>query len=174
VEADLRYPIGKFERLGNLTDAQRRALIDTMAELPAKLAAVVRKFTPAQLDTPYRPGGWTVRQVVHHIPDSHMNGYIRFKLALTEEDPATIGYNQALWADLADSKVAIEPSLALLESLHTRWVALMRPMATVDWARTFKHPKTGTHPLHASLELYSWHGRHHLAHITALRDRNGW
>jgi DinB superfamily len=174
VEADLRYPIGKLERLGNLTDAQRRALIDAIAELPSQLAAVVAKFTPAQLDKPYRPGGWTVRQVVHHIPDSHMNGYIRFKLALTEDEPATLGYSQSLWAELPDSKAGIEPSLALLEGLHKRWVDLMRPMTALDWARTYKHPKNGIQVLGDSLELYSWHGRHHLAHITALRDREGW
>jgi hypothetical protein len=174
-EADLRYPIGKFERVDTLTDDQRRERIDAIAEAPARLRAAVAGLAPEQLDTPYRPGGWTVRQVVHHVPDSHMNAYIRFKLALTEDVPTIKTYDEARWAELADAKAApIEPSLALLENLHQRWVVFLRSLWPADWARKFRHPELGVNSLDQYLELYSWHGRHHVAHITSLRARNAW
>jgi len=128
-----------------------------------------------QLDTPYRPGGWTVRQVVHHLPDSHLNSYIRFRLALTEKEPTIKPYDQERWAELDDAKTApIEPSLALLEALHQRWIMLLRSLIPADFARTFNHPEMGIVTLDATLRLYEWHGRHHTAHITSLRERMGW
>lgn len=175
MEPDLRYPIGEFAGAANLTEAQRRDLIDAIAEAPARLAAAVAGLTPAQLDTPYRPGGWTVRQVVHHVPDSHLNSYVRFKLALTEDEPTIKPYDEARWAELADVRATpIETSLALLENLHQRWVLLLRSLGPADWMRKFKHPERGVVTLEQTLGLYAWHGRHHVAHITSLRERNGW
>lgn len=176
MEPDLRYPIGKFPRpLAPLRPSQRSEYIDAIAEAPAFLAAAVAGLTPAQIDTPYRPGGWTVRQVVHHLPDSHMNSYVRFKLALTEDEPAIKTYDENLWAQLADSRdTPIETSLALLENLHKRWVLLLRSLKPHDWARRFQHPDWGRESVEFLLAQYAWHGRHHVAHITALRDRNGW
>jgi hypothetical protein len=175
METDLRYPIGKFERAENLTEAQRREFIDAIAETPARLGAAVAGLTPVQLDTPYRPGGWTVRQVVHHVPDSHLNSYVRFKLALTEDEPTIKPYDEGRWAELADVQATpIETSLALLENLHKRWVILLRSLGTADWMRKFRHPERGVVTLEQTLGLYAWHGRHHVAHITSLRERNGW
>ena len=128
-----------------------------------------------QIDAPYRPDGWTVRQVVHHVPDSHMNAYVRFKLALTEENPVVKPYAEARWAELVDAQTAsIETSLVLLESLHHRWVMLLRSLRDGDWARTFQHPELGPMTLEKNLALYAWHGKHHVAHITSLRERMGW
>jgi DinB superfamily len=174
-EADLRYPIGKFERPASLTSEERREYVDAIAEMPARFAAAVAGLTAAQLDTPYRPGGWTVRQLIHHVPDSHMNAYVRFKLALTEDEPTIKPYEEARWAELADSK-ATPPakSLALLENLHARWVPLLRSLGPAEWERKFRHPELGLMRLDQNLALYSWHGRHHTAHITSLRERNGW
>jgi uncharacterized damage-inducible protein DinB len=175
MESDLRYPIGKFERPASLTSDQRRQHIDAIAEAPARFASAVAGLTPAQLDTPYRPGGWTVRQVAHHVPDSHMNAYVRFKLALTEDEPTIKTYEEARWAELADVKATpIETSLALLANLHTRWVLLLRSLTSAEWERKFRHPELGSMTLDQNLALYSWHGRHHAAHITSLRERNGW
>ncbi|HUA01231.1 MAG TPA: putative metal-dependent hydrolase [Candidatus Aquilonibacter sp.] len=175
METDLRYPIGKFQRPENVSDDQRREFIDQIAAAPMRLALAVADLAPAQLDTPYRPAGWTVRQLVHHIPDSHMNAYVRFKLALTEDEPTIKPYEESRWAELADAKTPpIQPSLALLENLHTRWVMLLRSLAPGEWARKFRHPELGTMSLHQNLALYAWHGRHHVAHITSLRERNGW
>jgi uncharacterized damage-inducible protein DinB len=172
---DLRYPIGDFKRDAKLTDEQRRQYIEAIAEAPAQLTAAVAGLSPQQMDTPYRPGGWTVRQLVHHVPDSHMNAYVRFKLALTEDEPTIKPYNEALWAELADSKnTPPEVSLALLENLHSRWVQLLWSLGPADWARKLRHPEMGTMTLDDVLALYAWHGRHHVAHITALRERNGW
>src|SRR5271155_286579 len=151
MEADLRYPIGKRERIENVTESQRRALIDAIAETPAKLRAAVAGLNQQQLDTPYRPGGWTVRQVVHHLPDSHMNAYVRFKLVMTESEPTIKPYDEAAWANLPDSKGPIDPSLALLESLHQRWVTLLGTLGPADWARKFKHPESGLNSLDKSL-----------------------
>ncbi len=172
---DLRYPIGKFKMEGDLTDAQRRKFIEDIAEAPAKLRAAVAGLSAKQIDTPYRPEGWTVRQVVHHLPDSHLNGYIRFKLALTEEQPTIKPYDQERWAQLDDARTApIEISLALLDALHQRWTLLLRSLGPKDLERTFRHPEMGVLSLDAYLSLYSWHGRHHVAHITSLRERMGW
>lgn len=172
---DLQYPIGKFERAKDSADAQRGAFIDTIAAAPASLAAAVAGLTPAQLDTTYRPGGWTIRQVVHHLPDSHINAYVRFKLALTEDVPTIKPYDEARWAELPDVKsTPVEISLALLENLHQRWVVLLRALAPEDWARQFKHPDLGPLTLDTTLQLYAWHGRHHVAHITGVRSRSGW
>jgi hypothetical protein len=172
---DLRYPIGTLSLEGEATDAQRRGWIDEIAEAPARLRAAVEGLSPQQLDTPYRPGGWTVRQVVHHVPDSHLNSYVRFRLALTEDEPVIKPYDEQRWAELADARTApIEPSLALLESLHERWVLLLRSLSAADWARTFRHPERGVVTLEQNLRIYAWHGRHHVAHITSLRRRSGW
>ena len=172
---DLRYPIGKFKWEGHTTDAQRLQQIDEIAATPARLRDAVKNLSEQQLDTPYRPGGWTVRQVVHHVPDSHMNAYIRFKLALTEENPTIKPYAEALWAELADGRTApIETSLVLLDSLHHRWVVLLRSVSAGVWGRTFQHPELGPMTLEKNLALYAWHGKHHVAHITALSERNGW
>jgi uncharacterized damage-inducible protein DinB len=175
MEPDLRYPIGKFERPETITESQRRDFIDAIAATPARLASAVAGLTPAQLDTPYRPGGWTVRQLAHHVPDSHMNAYVRFKLALTEDVPTIKPYEEARWAELGDTATTpVETSLALLENLHKRWVALLRSMAPADWARQFRHPELGPMNLDQTLALYAWHSKHHVAHITALRERSGW
>jgi hypothetical protein len=174
MEADLRYPIGRFQRRDSVSESERRALVDAIAEAPAKLRAAVAGLGEQQLDTPYRPGGWTVRQVVHHVPDSHMNAFVRFKLALTEDEPTIKTYEEARWAELADAKAPIEPSLALLDNLHKRWIVLLNSLAPSDWPRTLRHPELGVLTLDGIVQLYAWHGRHHVAHITSLRERNGW
>jgi len=172
---DLRYPIGPFEWKDSLTEEERQRAIDGIAEAPARLRAAVKGLSPQQLDTPYRPGGWTVRQVVHHVPDSHLNAYIRFKLALTEDQPTIKPYDQERWAGLEDTRnTPVEVSLGLLETLHQRWVALLKSLRPQDFARTFRHPELGIVTLDKHLSLYAWHGRHHIAHITSLRERMGW
>ena len=172
---DPRYPIGRYERRDVLTPDERAAMIEQIAAAPRKMREAVAGLTPRQLETPYREGGWTLRQVVHHVPDSHMNSYVRFKLALTEETPTIRPYDEARWAELADS-VDTPPatSMALLESLHDRWVRLLRSMSADDFQRTLNHPANGLMTLDAMLALYAWHGRHHVAHITSTRTRNGW
>jgi DinB superfamily len=172
--ADLRYPIGKLERVSSLTPTERRVAIDQIAQTPGFLNAAVAGLTAEQLDTPYRDGGWTVRQVVHHVADSHMNAYVRFKLALTEDEPTIKPYNEKLWAMLPDSQAPVEVSLALLNALHLRWGAVLLSMKPEDFARTLRHPEMGLVTLDGNLRIYSWHGRHHVAHITALRAREGW
>lgn len=176
METDLRYPIGKFHRPGPLTDDQRAEYIAVIEDTPAKVRSAVKGLTDQQLNAPYRPDGWTVRQVVHHVPDSHMNAYVRFKLGLTENEPTIKPYEEAKWAELADAKAsAIEPSLALLENLHKRWVLLLRSLGPAEWARKFRHPEwEKPMALDDQLALYAWHGRHHVAHITSLREREGW
>jgi uncharacterized damage-inducible protein DinB len=172
---DLRYPIGKFKMQDSLTEAERREFIDDIAAAPARLRAAVAGLSPQQIDTPYRPGGWTVRQVVHHLPDSHLNAYVRFKLALTEEEPIIKTYDQERWAELEDARTApMEMSLALLESLHERWTLMLRSLQPRDLSRTLRHPELGVLHLDRYLALYAWHGRHHVAHITSLRERMGW
>jgi hypothetical protein len=171
---DLRYPIGKLERVSVLSPEERRTAIDQISRTPGLLNAAVAGLTPEQLDTPYRDGGWTVRQVVHHLADSHMNAYVRFKLALTEEEPTIKPYNEKLWAMLADSQAPVEVSLTLLAALHLRWGAVLLSMKPEDFARTLRHPEMGEVTLDGNLRIYSWHGRHHVAHITALRAREGW
>ncbi len=172
---DPRYPIGPFQWKGGLSEEERRGAIDDIAEAPAKLRAAVQGLSPQQLDTPYRPGGWTVRQVVHHVPDSHLNAYTRCKLALTEQQPTIKPYDQELWAKLEDSRsTPVETSLAMLAALHERWVVLLRSLQPADFARTLNHPELGVLTLEQLLALYAWHSRHHVAHITSLRQRMGW
>jgi uncharacterized damage-inducible protein DinB len=173
--SDPRFPIGKFTYDGPLTEEQKRSSLDQISETPAQLRAAIKGLTEAQIDTPYRPGGWTVRQVIHHMPDSHLNAYVRFKLALTEDEPTIKPYAEARWAELSDTKsTPVEVSLTLLESLHDRWVRLLRSLTPEDWKRTFRHPEMGPMTLEKTLALYAWHGPHHVAHVTALRERNGW
>jgi hypothetical protein len=172
---DPRYPIGKFTYSSPPNAQQRNELIDNIEQMPAALRMAVSGLSPQQTETPYREGGWTVRQVVHHLADSHMNAFIRFKLALTEDEPTIKPYEQQLWADLADvTATPVETSLVLLEALHVRFVGLLRGMNSQDWKRTFRHPELGVVPLEKNLALYSWHGRHHVAHIAELRKRMGW
>jgi uncharacterized damage-inducible protein DinB len=172
---DLRYPIGRFDIKQPVAGADRPALIDVIAAAPAAFRAAVTGLDDAQLDTPYREGGWTVRQLVHHVPDSHLNAYVRFKWTLTEDMPAIKTYDEKAWARLHDSQdTPVEVSLALLESLHLRWVTLLRGMDDAAWARALQHPDLGTLELPRMLGLYAWHGRHHTAHVTALRARLGW
>jgi len=171
---DPRYPIGKFSYTGPLSPEQKKQCLDDIEQTPARLRAAVRGLSESQLDTPYREGGWTVRQVVHHVPDSHMNSYVRFKLALTEDGPTIKPYFEDRWAELPDSKAPVENSLRLLESLHHRWTPLLRSLSDEDWKRTFSHPELGPMTLEKNLALYSWHGRHHVAHVTKLRERMGW
>jgi uncharacterized damage-inducible protein DinB len=172
---DLRYPVGQFNSEGVITTEARSSLIDEMADAPRRLREAVEGLSPEQLDTPYRPGGWTVRQVVHHVPDSHLNSYVRFKLALTEDEPAIRTYHEELWAELPDSRATpIEVSLTLLDSLHERWIILLRALEEADFKRAFTHPEWGVVPLDKAIGLYAWHGRHHVAHVTSLRDRMGW
>ncbi len=172
---DLRYPIGEFAYEGPTTPEQRQELLHHIEQAPGRLRAAVKGLSEQQLDTPYRPEGWTVRQVAHHVPDSHLNAYVRFKLALTEEEPTIKPYAEDRWARLADTQATpVEVSLALLDSLHDRWVRLMRSFQPDDWKRTFHHPERGVVSLEMNLAIYAWHGRHHVAHITRLRERNGW
>jgi hypothetical protein len=172
---DLRFPIGRFKLEGAPADDDVRQAINHIAEAPAKLRAAVDGLSGQQLDTPYRPEGWTVRQVVHHVPDSHLNSYCRFKLALTEDEPTIKAYHEDRWAELEDSRATpIEVSLALLESLHQRWVSLLNSLEPADFLRTFRHPEIGVVTLAQNACLYAWHGQHHAAHITTLRERMGW
>jgi hypothetical protein len=172
---NLQYPIGRFAFDTETTPEKRKAWIADIAETPAALRRAVDGLSPTQLDTPYREGGWTVRQVVHHLADSHMNSFTRFKLALTEHAPRIKPYNQAAWAATADvAGVDTALSLALMEGLHGRWTALLSAMAAADFSRTFVHPENGAQTLDRALQTYAWHGRHHVAHIVTLRERKGW
>jgi len=172
---DPRYPIGKPDLKPELSDAERRDAIESIAATPAALRAAVAGLTEEQLDTPYREGGWTVRQVVHHVPDSHLNAYTRFKLALTEDEPTIKPYAEDRWAELEDSRTTpIEVSLTLLETLHRRWDELLRSLGPDDFECALQHPDMGRLTLDQMLCLYSWHGRHHVAHVTELRAREGW
>jgi uncharacterized damage-inducible protein DinB len=173
--SDPRYPIGKFSFESSLSEDQRNTLIADIEHAPAALRMAIEDLSPQQLDTPYREAGWTVRQVVHHVPDSHMNAYVRFKLALTEDGPTIKPYAEDRWAELPDTRsTPLEVSLALLDSLHNRWVRLLRTLSPEDWKRTFRHPELGLVSLEGNLALYAWHGQHHVAHITELRRRMGW
>ncbi|HEV2690228.1 MAG TPA: bacillithiol transferase BstA [Bryobacteraceae bacterium] len=172
---DLRYPIGKFSFPETVSVEERAKFVGEITEAPFKLREVVKGLDDAQLDTPYRPGGWTVRQVVHHVPDSHLNSYVRFRLALTEEEPTIKAYEEDRWAELPDARTApVEISLRLLESLHSRWVGLLRSLTDEDWKRTFRHPSLGLLRLEQNAALYAWHGKHHVAHVAGLRRRQGW
>src|SRR5262245_25467670 len=172
---DPRYPTGKFEMPAAVTAALRQAGIERIAETPVKFRAAVRGLSEAQLDTPYRDGGWTVRQVVHHVPDSHVNAYVRLKLALTESAPTIKPYAEDKWAELSDTRsTPIEVSLTLLDSLHTRWVLLLRSLKAEDFAKKLVHPDHGEKNVDWLLFVYAWHGPHHTAHITELRKKNNW
>jgi uncharacterized damage-inducible protein DinB len=172
---DLRYPIGPYQARTSLEPAERAEAISQIEDVPKRLRAAVSGLTEAQLDTPYRPGGWTVRQVIHHLPDSHMNSYVRIKLALTENEPTVKPYEEDLWAKLSDSRdTPIDVSLALLDSLHRRWEILLRSLRPEDFARRLRHPVAGVMTLDNLVHHYAWHGRHHVAHITSLRQREGW
>jgi uncharacterized damage-inducible protein DinB len=172
---DLRYPIGPFQPEVRISGAAHRELLWQIAQAPKLLRAAVDGLSAEQLDTPYRLEGWTVRQVVHHLADAHMNWYVRTKLALTEIKPTIKPYAEARWAELHDARHGrIEPSLLLLDGLHERWVQLFESLAPVDWSRDFIHPERGVLTLDATLPMHAWHGRHHTAHITELRKRMGW
>src|SRR5712671_46218 len=172
---DPRYPIGKFSFDGMLTPQQKTQHLNDIEQTPARLRSAVRGLSDEQLNTPYRDGGWTVRQLTHHVPDSHMNAYIRLRLALTEQEPTIKPYEEARWAELEDAKSApVEVSLTLLDSLHERWVRLLRSLKQEDYERTFRHPEHGVRTVDWLLFLYAWHGRHHTAHIAELRKAKGW
>lgn len=171
---ELKYPIGPFNP-GPLTAASRRNHLQDLAGAVELLRVAVKGLTPAQLDTPYRPGGWTIRQVVHHLPDSHMNGYIRCRMALTEDKPKIKTYDEARWAELEDARRGqLEASLKMLDAIHIRWGALLRSLTPDDWKRIYIHPDNGKMSIELALANYAWHGKHHTAHITSLRERQGW
>jgi uncharacterized damage-inducible protein DinB len=168
---ELRYPIGRF----NPAAAGSRAdQIETLRRLPERLRVAINGLDDSQLDTPYREGGWTVRQLVHHVADSHGNSYMRIKMALTEDDPVIFGYDEAAWAKLPDSRMPVEASLPMIDALHARLVVLLETMSEADYQKTFRHPERGQVTLANNLALYDWHSRHHTAHITRLRERMGW
>ena len=171
---DLRFPIGKFDASREVTPELRREFIQTIADLPIKIAEAVKDLNDGQLDTPYRPEGWTVRQTVHHVADSHLNSYCRFKLALTEDKPTIRPYYEDRWAELKDSQLPIDVSLKIIEGVHRRWVVLLDSMTDEDFKRELIHPDSGDWKLDKFLGLYEWHSKHHTAHIMKLRERNGW
>ncbi len=171
---DLRYPIGTFSYPESVTADQRRQAIGHIAAAPERLREAVRGLTDVQLDTPHRPKGWTLRQIAHHLPDSHLNAYARCKLAITEDEPTIKPYDQELWAELLDSRGPVESSLRFLEGLHGRWVALLESLPEAAWGRRLRHPEAGLLRIDQVIALYGWHSRHHVAQITAARERNGW
>lgn len=175
MDEDLRYPIGKFEAKIETTPQMRAKFIQTIEELPAKIRAAIKDLNNEQINTPYRAGGWTVNQVVHHVADSHMNCFCRFKFGLTVDAPTIATYDEALWAETAEAKNApLESSLMIIEGVHARWTQLLKAMSDADFARNIIHPERGKMSLSQMLALYDWHSRHHTAHITNLRKRNGW
>ncbi len=172
---DLRYPIGKHNVRGPIDAANVKAAIRDIRELPDRLAAAVAGLNDKQLDTPYRPGGWTLRQVVHHLPDSHLNAYVRMRLALTEDVPVIKTYDEERWAELADARtLGVDPSLSLLRGLHGRWVSLLEGLSSAEFERELIHPEAGKFSIAQLTGLYGWHSRHHVAHITSMRTRSGW
>lgn len=172
---DLRYPVGPCEYPETVSAGSRRQYIEELAAAPGHFREAVRGLTDSQLDTPYRPEGWTVRQVIHHVADSHMSSFIRFRLGVTEDEPTIKPYDEKKWAELADSRtLPVEVSLQLLEALHRRWVVLLQSFSEADFARRIRHPEIGTVRLDTYLAAYAWHCRHHAAHITGLRDRQHW
>ena len=171
----LRFPIGRFEEDPQPTRAKHKGWVDQIGRVPGELRALVQDLSERQLDTPYRPDGWTVRQVVHHLADSHLNAYVRTKLALTEEEPTIKPYDQAAWAELPDGSTApIESSMSLLEALHARWVATLRAIDEEAFKRTLNHPEQGLITISRIVQSYAWHGQHHIAHVNTLRDKMGW
>lgn len=174
-ESDPRYPTGKFTFDPDIAPGKRRTSIAAIRATPAALREAVRGLSEAQVETPYRDGGWTVRQVVHHVPESHMNAFTRFKLALTEDNPTIKTYEEDGWVRLGDiARTPLETSLALLDALHERWVTLLDVMSDEDFRRPLTHPEMGAMTLDRMLQLYAWHGPHHVAHITTLRRRHNW
>lgn len=172
---DLRYPMGPFVPDSSPTPQSRGLHIAQIEGMPVRMRRIVTDLSSEQLDTPYREGGWTVRQLIHHVPDSHMNAYIRCKLALTENTPTIKPYNEDAWARLKDSELTpVEVSLSLLESVHARWVTLLKSLQPHEFERKFNHPERGTQTIDELIALYDWHGNHHMAHITGLRDRKKW
>ncbi len=171
---DLRYPVGAFEKPLEVSPEMRAEFIQTIKDLPKKLAESVKGLSDEQLDTPYRPGGWTVRQTVHHVADSHINSLCRFKLALTEENPTIRPYFEDRWAELADSRLPVDVSLRIIEGIHARWVVLLESLTDDDYKKPLVHPDSGVWTVEQFLGLYEWHSRHHTAHITHLRERNNW
>lgn len=172
---DIRYPTGKFVPPGDMNEEQRKEAVRRIADTPSRIRQAVRGLDDRQLDTPYREGGWTVRQVVHHLVDSHLNALLRFKLTITEDGPTLKTYDEKRWAETAEAKTGpVEPSIVLLETLHLKWVTLLESLRADDFRRRCHHPESGDLNLDFLLALYSWHGRHHEAHITGLRDRQGW
>lgn len=172
---DLQYPIGTYKGVDASTREKRAELISQLAQIPGKLRLAVETLSPAQLDTPYREGGWTVRQVVHHLADGNLNWYVRTKLALTENEPVIAPFDQALWSELPDSRLGpVEPSLRLIEGLNERWVSVFSAMPDAAWERAMSHPERGKVTLQATLPLQVWHGQHHTAQITELKKRMGW
>lgn len=174
MSSDLRYPIGPEPAFEPIAAATRAQHVDVIAQLPQSIRAAVKGLSDAQLDTPYRPGGWTVRQVVHHLADSHMHAFMRLKWALTEDAPTIKPYDEAPWAELADSAIGVDVSLGILDGIHARWVTLYRAMDAAQFAREFQHPERGRLTLDHHLHIYAWHSRHHVAHVTELRRRQGW
>ncbi|MCU0453362.1 MAG: putative metal-dependent hydrolase [Bacteroidetes bacterium] len=172
---DPRYPVGKFAPKDTISQDERTALIRQIEEAPERLAQAVAGLTEIQLDTPYRDGGWTVRQVVHHLADSHMNAYIRFRLAVTEDNPTVKPYNEKRWSELIDSRTApIDLSISIIEALHARWAMMLESFTSADFERRVQHPENGPMDVDRLLQLYAWHGRHHCAHVTELRRVKGW
>ena len=171
---NLRYPIGNFDKNIEVTPGHRAKFIQTIKDLPANITAAVKDLSDGQLDTEYRPGGWTVRQTVHHVADSHINSLCRFKLVLTEENPTIRPYYEDRWAELADSKLRIDVSLKIIEGIHERWTVLLESMTDADFTRILVHPDSGAWTVEKFLALYAWHSRHHTAHILKLRERNDW
>lgn len=169
-----KYPIGTFHHEGEITSSVIDNWLNEIKELPSQVRAAVENLNEEQLDTPYRSGGWTVRQVVHHMADSHMNAFIRLKLALTEEKPMIKAYEEARWAELSDSRLPIEISLSLLDALHKRLVELLKNVTPADLKRTFIHPVSGEVSIEKNIGIYAWHGKHHTAHITSLTKNKGW
>ncbi|MDP9051391.1 MAG: putative metal-dependent hydrolase [Acidobacteriota bacterium] len=173
-EVDSRYPIGPFKRPGTITPHERMVAIAALAKMPGKLSEAVNGLNRSQLDTPYREGGWTVRQLVHHIADSHMNAFVRVRLALTQDWPTIVPYDEKAWAMLRDSAAPVNWSVGLIENLHARWVMLLESLNEEQWQRGFKHPERGDSTVEFTTLLYAWHSLHHVAHIARLREREDW
>jgi uncharacterized damage-inducible protein DinB len=171
---DLRYPVGEFDKNIEITPEKRSEFIEIIKDLPKKMAQAVEGLSDEQLDTPYRPEGWTLRQTVHHVADSHINSVCRFKLAMTEENPTIRPYFEDRWAELSDSKMPVDVSLKILEGIHRRWAVLLESLTDEDFQKTLIHPESGEFTIEKLLALYAWHSRHHTAHITKLRERCGW
>jgi hypothetical protein len=174
MSTDLRYPVGEFTMPASVTAAMRAEAVAAITALPTKMRDAVRGLSNAQLDTPYRPGGWTVRQVVHHVGDSHINAFVRLKLALTEDNPTVKPYDEKAFANLPDQQLPIDVSLSLLDGLHARWAAVLNTLTLEQFARPLYHPEIGAITVDYVVQTYGWHSRHHVAHITRLREREGW